>query len=134
MVSFARFMAPPSLPKAQPGGPPAGDHFRAHARRAVRLDVTLELLRATPPVPATLVDVSLAGAGLELDVLLAPGERIRLVMATPTLWDPLVVPAMVAWSDPGRPGVRPRAGVRFDHQTPESVFATWEMLSALLFD
>lgn len=87
---------------------------------------------------ASMVDVSLAGAGLELEEavsrVLAPGARVVLAIATPALWDPLEVPAVVAWVRPPD-GRRPaRAGFAFQHSGPESVFATWEMLSALVFD
>jgi hypothetical protein len=113
----------------------SASHFRAHGRRAVRLDVTVESGRAHGPSTfnAALIDISLAGAGLELEHALVPGERVRISIATPTLWDPLVVPATVAWSRPLAPALA-RAGVRFEHESPESAFATWEMLVALVFD
>jgi hypothetical protein len=118
----------------------SASHFRAHARRAVRLEVTVESARAARPWTAAVVDVSLAGIGLELDQPLVPGERVRVSIATPTLWDPLVVPATVAWSTSGgalataHAAGRARAGIRFEHESPESAFATWEMLTALVFD
>lgn len=112
---------------------PRGPHFRAHARRPVRLEVQLRLEREGGPRRAAFVDVSLAGAGLELEELLAPGERIAVEVHTPTLWDPLVIPAVVAWTQPVGPA-RARAGIRFEHEGPESVFATWEMLDALVYD
>ncbi len=92
--------------------------------------------RKGAPHAARLVDISLAGAGLELDGThdLAPGERLTVAIATPALWDPLQVPAVVAWTMPARGRDAARAGVTFRHAGPDSVFATWEMLSSLVFE
>jgi hypothetical protein len=122
-------------------------HFRAHERRPVRLSVALGSARSGER-SATVVDISLAGAGLETEEMLAPGERITLAFQTPTLWDPLVLTAVVTWSAPPRPrdgaslGVgtvgrhRPmaRSGVCFDYPSPDIVFATFEMLTTLDYE
>ena len=90
------------------------------------------------------VDISIAGAGLEIDETLAPGERLSLAFSTPTLWDPLVVDAVVAWSGPvrttaerdplGRPRRSARAGVAFDYATADATLAVYEMLAAVAFE
>ena len=93
------------------------------------------------------MDVSLAGAGLETEEMLMPGERITLAFQTPTLWDPLVLSAIVTWSAPPRlrepgsaqPAVgrhRPvaRSGVAFDYPAPDIVFAMFEMLTTLDYE
>ena len=90
------------------------------------------------------VDISLAGVGLETDEPLVPGERVALSFATPTLWDPLVVPAVVAWSqspkprEPGAPlgRARPmaRAGLAFEYAGPDLVLAVYEMLATLGYE
>lgn len=93
------------------------------------------------------VDISLAGAGLLTEEPLVPGERVSLAFATPTLWDPLVVMAVVAWARPLVPGtdrriapqgtrsrLTSRAGVAFDHAEPPAVLALFEMLSTLVYE
>lgn len=122
------------FPMATRAPVPPVSHFRAHPRRAVRLEVELQLGRAAARRSASMTDVSLAGAGLELDETLVPGERLTIAIATPTLWDPLVVPAVVAWARAGEGRSRARAGIAFEHASADSVFATWEMLSALIYD
>ena len=91
-----------------------------------------------------MIDISLAGAGLETDDPLVPGERVSIAFATPTLWDPLVLSAVVAWSHPprlknevdalGRPKTTARSGVAFDYPTPDAVLAMFEMLIAIGFE
>jgi hypothetical protein len=93
---------------------------------------------------ATVVDIHLAGAGIETDEPLVPGERVSVSFATPTLWDPLVLSAVVAWAHPlkpkneldafGRQKASARAGLAFDYPTPDATFAMFEMLVAIGFD
>jgi hypothetical protein len=95
---------------------------------------------------ATVVDISLGGAGLEIDELFIPAERVTIAFQTPTLWDPLVLSAVIAWSAPAHqrePGAslplgrhRPfaRAGVHFDYPSPDVVFAMYEMLTTLDYE
>lgn len=93
---------------------------------------------------ALVVDLSLAGAGVETDDPLVPGERVSVAFSTPTMWDPLVVSAVVAWSHPprasgevdalGRPRSLARAGLAFDYPSPEAVLAMYEMLAALRYE
>ena len=125
-----------------PRGPAA--HFRAHERRPVRLVVSVVGQRSGVDRTAAVVDVSLAGAGLETDEPLVPGDRVAVAFATPTLRDPLVLGAVVAWAHPpratgeidalGRPRVVARAGIAFDYPTPEPVLAMFEMLASLGYD
>lgn len=122
-------------------------HFRAHGRRPVRLNALVRSERGGWERPAVVVDIHIAGAGLEMDEPLVPGDRLTLSFATPTLWDPLVLSARVAWSHPlqadavrprldalGRPRAVARAGVRFDYATPDATLATFEMLVAIGFE
>ncbi|HEY8077643.1 MAG TPA: hypothetical protein VIF62_26130, partial [Labilithrix sp.] len=81
---------------------------------------------------------------LETDEPLVPGERVAVSFATPTLWDPLVLSAVVAWAQPtratgeldalGRPRVVARAGLAFDYPMAEPVLALFEMLVSLGYD
>ncbi|MDB4943370.1 MAG: hypothetical protein JWP97_2904 [Labilithrix sp.] len=130
---------------------PGTAHFRAHDRRAVRLPVELQPLHAPEPSAASgrvhtalVVDLSIAGAGLETEEILTPGERLVIVLATPTTWDPIVLEAVVAWSQPPRPVAGPagynrtrpvaRAGVAFAHAEPASVLAVFEVLATLGYE
>jgi PilZ domain len=119
-------------------------HFRAHERRPVRLSVGIVAERPGAERQATVLNVSLAGAGLELETPLIPGEKLALSFTTPTLWDPLVLRAVVTWSeDPapraeldalGRPRIAARAGVAFDYSDPASVLAMHELIASLGYD
>lgn len=119
-------------------------HYRALGRRVVRLTVTLRGERPAWERTGTVLDIHLAGAGIETDEPLISGERISVSFATPTLWDPLVLDAVVAWAHPlrpkdeldplGRPRMSARAGLTFDHRTPESTLAMFEMLVAIGFE
>jgi hypothetical protein len=104
----------------------AADHFRAYPRRrdlgamAVRVVGSRALLR--------LVDLGIGGAGVEGQLVLEPGARIDLVLSLPTRWDPLVVPARVAWAHAGR------AGLAFEHRDDAEAYALFELLSAQAFE
>lgn len=124
-----------------------GAHFRAHERREVRLSVLLVGLvgqRSGVERQAMVVDLSLAGAGLETDDPLVPGERLSMTLSTPTMWDPLVIDAVVAWAHPprastevdaiGRSRTVARAGVAFDYPNATLVLSLFEMLATLGFE
>jgi len=93
---------------------------------------------------ATVVDLSLAGAGLEGDEPFSPGDRLAVTFSTPTMWDPLVIAGVVAWAHPprpvggadafGRPRTVARAGIAFDYASPESTLAMFEMLATLGYE
>ena len=119
-------------------------HFRAHQRRPVRLSVVLRSERHGWERSGTVIDIHLAGAGVETDEPLTPGDRISVAFATPTLWDPLVLTAVVVWAHPlrptnevdalGRPRASARAGLAFDYPTPDATLAMFEMLVAIGFE
>jgi hypothetical protein len=108
----------------------------------VRLGVLLRRPQGAWERPATVVDIHLAGAGVETDEALVPGERLSVAFAAPNLWDPLVLEATVAWSHPpraahdldafGRPRIVARAGLSFDYAAPEAVLAVFDMLVTLV--
>jgi len=110
----------------------------------VHLNVTLRSERGAWERAARVVDLSLAGAGLETDEPLRPGERLTVAFATPTLWDPLVLTGRVAWAEApkptagldalGRPRMVARSGLAFDYATPDAALAMFDMLGAIAFD
>lgn len=110
----------------------------------MRLTVSLVGQRSVTERQARVVDLSLAGAGLETDEALVPGDRLSVTLATPTMWDPLVLDAVVAWAQPigashetdalGRSRAVARGGVVFDYPTPRTVLAMFEMLTTLGYE
>lgn len=126
--------------------PPAShaSHFRAHERREVRLTVAIASQRSGFERQAVVIDLSLAGAGVETEEPLSPGERLAVSFQTPTMWDPLVVSAVVAWAHPAkatatldalrRPKMAARSGIAFDYPTPDDVLAMFEMLATLDYE
>jgi hypothetical protein len=119
-------------------------HFRAHERREVRLAVQVVGRRSGVERLAMVIDLSLAGAGVETDEPLTPGERLAVTFATPTMWDPLVVEAVVAWAHPpqlssevdplGRSRTVARAGVVFEYPAPATILSMFEMLATLGYE
>jgi len=134
----------PSVPPRDEGTPAQAAHFRAHERREVRVPVAIASHRSGLERQAIVIDLSLAGAGVETDEPLAPGERLAVSFQTPTMWDPLVVTAVVAWAHPARPTAafdalrRPkmiaRSGIAFDYPSPDDVVAMYEMLATLDYE
>jgi hypothetical protein len=110
----------------------------------VRLTVQLVGQRSGLERQALVIDLSLAGAGLETDEPLVPGDRLSITLSTPTMWDPLVVDAVVAWAHPprgshevdavGRSRTVARAGVAFDYPSPSVVLSMSEMLATLGYE
>jgi hypothetical protein len=110
----------------------------------VRLAVVVIAERTGAERQAVVTDLSLAGAGLETDAALLPGERLSVTLATPTMWDPLVLDAVVAWAHPPRPSAEvdalgrsrtvARSGIAFAYPSPAVVLAMFEMLATLGYD
>ncbi len=98
--------------------------------------VTLAREGGGEPAEASLVDMSLGGAGLEHAAPFAPGERLVLSFASPHRWDPLVVRGTVAWAHPprahgGRGPALARFGVVFEHSGSAEVLDVLAMLVSL---
>ncbi len=90
-------------------------------------------------------DIGLGGAGLEITAAtVRPSDRVLLSFIAPTLWDPLEIPARVAWLRaaprhrmPGAPfsdGEFLRLGVAFEIDDPTKMLALFELVSAFVFD
>jgi len=106
--------------------------FRAHARRSVRLKALATHVQAGWQRQASVEDIGLGGACVVLDERVAPGEWLTLSFTAPTLWDPLVLRARVAWvAEPGPPC---RAGLAFEHKTADAVFALYELIVTLGYE
>ena len=114
----------------------AEKHFRAFARRVVNLPATLVI----PPdgqKPARLVDLGLGGACVEVRAPLRVGFAVTVEVTAPNLWDPLIVPAKVAWVRPatvaGATAVT-LAGLAFDHAGKAALPALVELLAAYRYE
>jgi hypothetical protein len=106
-------------------------HFRAHGRRRVDLSASLRRPSQDRVETVRIVDLSLAGACVEVDEPLTPGTRVRMEIVAPTLWDPVVVPCRAVWS--GAPS-SPRSGLFFEHSESALVFAIFELLEAHAYE
>lgn len=106
--------------------------FRAHARRAVRLRALVTHVGAGWQRHAAVENLGLGGARVLVDERLTPGDAVTVSFTAPTLWDPLVLRARVAWVAPGDPPYR--AGLAFEHKAAQAAFALYELISTLAFD
>jgi len=106
-------------------------HFRAHGRRRVDLSASLRRPSDDRDEAVRIVDLSLAGACIEVEQPLAPGTRVRVEIVAPTLWDPVVVRCRTVWS--GAPS-SPRVGLSFEHSESALVFALFELLEAHAYE
>lgn len=102
-------------------------HFRSQARKKVRYAAQVTTARGVVR-ETMLVDLSLAGAGLEATEILPVGERVTLSFSSPSRWDPVVVPAVVVWS---RPGTFARIGLVFEFTASNTVYSLFETMVAL---
>ena len=73
-------------------------HFRAHERRHVQLEGALWHPGNAEPVGVKVLNLSLAGAGIACTVALYQDERLMVTLLSPSLLDPLALPARVAWT------------------------------------
>ena len=119
---------------ARGAGPRAGP-FRAHARRAVRLRALLTHVQEGWQRQVQVENVSLGGACIVAEQRMTPGETVTLSFTAPSLWDPLVLRARIAWvsSDADDANVK-RAGLSFDHKSADAVFALYELIATLAYE
>jgi Tfp pilus assembly protein PilZ len=106
--------------------------FRAHARRNVRLRALVTHVQAGWQRYVPVENVGLGGARLQMDERLLVGDQVTLSFTAPTLWDPLVLRARVAWVAPG--DLPNRVGLAFEHKSPEAVFALYELIVTLGYE
>jgi hypothetical protein len=138
-MSAGSFTAPASATGTHASGAP----FRAHARRAVRIEALVTHLQAGWQQRAAVENIGLGGARVVVDRPVAAGDALSLSFTAPTLWDPLVLRGQVAWV--GRPPVAQAAvaqaaagprpvGVAFDHKATDAVFALYELIVTLGYE
>jgi hypothetical protein len=83
---------------------------------------------------APVENMGLGGARVLIAEKLSPGDAITLSFTAPTLWDPLVLRARVAWISPAAPGTERRVGLAFEHKNPDAVFALYELIATLGYE
>jgi hypothetical protein len=106
-------------------------HFRAWPRRRSDAPVLVRVARSVPEPQerrARLTDVGLGGAGLSVDEPLELGAALEVVVPAPNRWEPLVLPARVAWTE-GR-----RAGVAFLPPSERDAYDLFELLGTQVLD
>jgi len=117
----------PRTQEARPGP------FRAHARVSVRLPALFTHVAAGWQTYAQIENIGLGGARVSLDRRVVEGEAVTLAfgaLGAPTLLEPVVLRARVAWVAPGGP--LGRIGVAFRPPTPATAFALYELIAAAL--
>ena len=111
-------------------------HFRGSPRPQAEVEVLIHRLWATSPDPlrAYTSDLGTGGAFVVTDILLDRGERVRLVLSSPTSWQPLDLEAEVSWwleaGGDGPCGL----GMRFVDPDAGQALALREFVAALDFD
>ena len=96
--------------------------FRAHARKAVRLAAVLAHRDRGWQRDVIVFDLGLGGACVESSDVLGVGDRVQVSFVTADRWDPLQIPARVAWTS------QARAGLAFEYSSPESTWGIFELL------
>jgi len=82
--------------------------------------------------PVAVENIGLGGVCLVVEEGLATGDAITLSFTAPSLWDPLVLRARVAWVTAA--GGQLRAGVAFEHEDAGALYALYELIAALGYD
>ncbi|HEX5100276.1 MAG TPA: PilZ domain-containing protein [Polyangiaceae bacterium] len=106
------------------------DHFRAYARVPVRIALSVSPLGATYDQTATAVNLGLGGTCFEIAEAFEAGQRLRMELDLPGLWDRLTLHGEVAWTALAEDGLS-RVGVRFTRPTGRTLRILAENLAAL---
>jgi PilZ domain-containing protein len=107
-------------------------HFRAYLRRPVKVRAVVARPKAAWQKDATVHDLSLGGVSLTLSgSSLALGDEVVVSFFAPSLWDPLALPARVAWVRATHEGGVLTVGLAFEPRDPSAVFALFELVSTV---
>jgi hypothetical protein len=101
-------------------------HFRAWPRRRADAPVLVRLGRDERR--ARLINIGLGGACVLIDTPVSVNDNIEVVLHAPNRWDPLVMPARVAWTKGAR------VGVAFQPTRDADAYDLFEMLGTQAFD
>jgi hypothetical protein len=111
---------------------PTSDHYRALARRPVSLPAVVTSEDDQWELSATVVDLGLGGARLEVQGQLWVTSPVRLTVVSPNLWDPLVLHGQVAWTNDSESSTA--AGVRFVHSSGATLRALADLIASHRFE
>jgi len=103
--------------------------FRAHARVPVRLAAVLSHRERGWQRDVVVFDLGLGGACVEAPstqhgASLGVGDSVQVSFVTAERWDPLQIPARVAWMTASR------LGIAFEYASPESTWGVFELLTS----
>ncbi len=106
-------------------------HFRRTARQPIDLSVSFRRDDdgARLELSGKLVDFGLGGVQIRCDRPPPVGERLRIVLVSPSAWDPLDLPGEVRWVDGGARTF----GVEFGGLRPSEASALYELLAVTRF-
>lgn len=122
-----------SMGAMRDGFPRTDFGFRAQSRHSIRLPTIVTSHATGWQGPGDTLDLGLGGMRVLLRGPLERGEHLAVALDTPTRWDPLVTSARVVWTrHVGELAIE--AGLRFEHATPEGVFAMHQLIETLVFD
>ncbi len=79
-----------------------------------------------------MLNLGMGGACVSVAEGMTPGERVSISFSAPSLWDPLALPARVAWAF-AEEGAAVHAGLAFEPTDASSVFALFELVTSLVF-
>ena len=107
-------------------------HFRASPRPAVSFQIELVREGPSPPLACRTSDIGTGGVFVATSSRLQIGERLLVVLTTPSAWEPLSIDAEVAWErqDDGS-GAAPGFGLKFLALTEEQKLALAKFVSSL---
>ncbi len=106
--------------------------FRALARKPVSLGATVSHVHAGWRLDARVTDLSLGGARVLLvGKALTAGDRVKLSLMAPTLWDPIELNAVVAWQHPAED--RTAVGMWFEGHREEDLLSLFDLLATVVF-
>lgn len=104
------------------------EHFRASARQEVSLTGTLANADGSWERAVRITDLGLGGAKLRVQEQLPVGTDVRLSIAAPHLWDPLVLAAEVAWAQAEIQAKDAAIGLRFEQPAGSTLRLLMELL------
>lgn len=104
-------------------------HFRRTARQPIELSVRFRREREEAEHAGRLVDLGLGGAQIHCDIPPSVGSPLRILLTSPSAWDPLDLPGSVRWID----DTKRTFGVAFDALSSSQAAALYELLSASRF-
>ncbi len=113
---------------------PRDAQFRVHARRPVRLQAVVTHVDMGWQARARVVDLGLGGAGITIEAGIKEGDVVTLSFTAPTLWDPLLIRARVAWARPAAERGAMSAGVAFEPKGPTTALALFDLVGASTFE